>query len=144
MQQTIFDRENNPYRVVLMRDENYSQATVLAGKLHVGSMRWVLNPNNILLIGDIKIFERPAGPSGCLLLRVFNQRPKSFRQRGLGSAMLEYMISQAEQLGVEQMSGFVSLEDIRNTPYLLDWYQHHGFAVERDASSGQIWIFREM
>lgn len=56
-------------------------------------------------------------------------KPPNFRQRGLGAAMLRYVIVKAEALKVEAISGFITSDDLRETPCLLEFYEKHGFTV---------------
>jgi len=44
--------------------------------------------------------------------------------------MLEYTIAQAKRLGVVEIWGEITTDDARKTPYLIEWYQRHGFTIE--------------
>lgn len=57
-----------------------------------------------------------------------------FRDRGLGTSLLDLARHYAHQYGATHMVGYVTQRDLANTPHLLDWYARQGFVVtpERD------------
>lgn len=71
-------------------------------------------------LADLVLFDEPLGhrPLWARIM-LFLWHPPEFRQRGLGSAMLCAVITQAEKLKVDAISGFVTLDDLQETPYSL-------------------------
>jgi ribosomal protein S18 acetylase RimI-like enzyme len=53
----------------------------------------------------------------------------AFRKMGLGSVLLRALISEARARSVVQIEGFVRRSDLDAQPYLLRWYERHGFTV---------------
>lgn len=84
-------------------------------------------------LADLVLFDEPLGhrPLWVRIVPFLNWHPPHFRQRGLGSAMLSAVIMQAEKLNVDAISGFVTSDDLQKTPYLLEFYEKHGFNVQR-------------
>lgn len=60
----------------------------------------------------------------------------SFYGHGLGSAMLEFLIAQAEASGMMCVYGIINPDDASRTPYLFDFYRRHGFTVETATEQG--------
>ncbi len=59
-----------------------------------------------------------------------------FRRRGLGDILLSRIVSWAQIAGIEEVWGGIVLEDINESPFLLDWYQRRGFKVEFPEAPG--------
>ena len=51
------------------------------------------------------------------------------KHRGIGSQILDMLIAKARSEGIADIYGSVTQDDIENTPYLIDWYQRHGFVL---------------
>lgn len=85
----------------------------------------------ILELADLVIFEQAiVFRRGCLRYIPFLRQPQqNFRHLGLGAAMLEYVIAQAKELGMKGIYGEVTHDDATKTPYLIEWYQRHGFTI---------------
>jgi hypothetical protein len=90
-----------------------------------------VSESNILELADLVIFEQAiVFRRGCLRYIPFLRQPQqNFRQLGLGTAMLEYVIAQAKDLGMKGIYGEVTHDDATNIPYLIEWYQRHGFII---------------
>ncbi|MEI6778685.1 MAG: GNAT family N-acetyltransferase [Chloroflexales bacterium] len=52
-----------------------------------------------------------------------------YRRRGMGSALLHYIIELARAHGLQHIRGFVVERDLNEIPNLLDWYARLGFIV---------------
>ena len=52
-----------------------------------------------------------------------------FRHRGIGSRLINRIISEAAAAGVREVWGSVTQSDIDQTPFLLQWYERMGFVV---------------
>ncbi|NEP42518.1 MAG: GNAT family N-acetyltransferase, partial [Okeania sp. SIO2H7] len=57
--------------------------------------------------------------------------PKNYRGKGLGSYLLRKMIEVARNQGIKKIYGDIEAEDLKATPYLIDWYKSFGFKKER-------------
>jgi hypothetical protein len=53
----------------------------------------------------------------------------NLRGRGIGTILLNRVISDARRARVKSIWGSVSLDDIETTPALLAWYQKRGFQI---------------
>jgi len=51
----------------------------------------------------------------------------NYRQRGLGTALLDSVIGHAQTLGAFSLQGEVFQADLENNPELLNWYERKGF-----------------
>lgn len=142
----IEDKQGNVYVVNIVSDDATAfSAYISFGKICVGRINWVIDDNNVMTLADLVIFDRIVRrPLWSRLLPFLTRKPPNFRQRGLGSAMLRYVISQAEKLEVEAISGFVTSDDLRETPYLLEFYRQHGFTVRHNATQSTATIIKEI
>lgn len=80
-----------------------------------------------LKIGDLVVYDdcvlpRPVAHNFFSLIGM-PCRKQSFRGRGVGTALLNRVIAEAEQAGVSRLWGSVTASDIAETPHLLDWYR---------------------
>ena len=64
-----------------------------------------------------------------LLLSDIVLESEKLKHRGIGSQLLDMLITKARSEGIAVIYGSVTQDDIENTPYLLDWYQRHGFVL---------------
>lgn len=53
-----------------------------------------------------------------------------YRNRGVGTAVLQYVFALAQSRGVAIIEGRIGGRDFRVTPHLAEWYRRHGFALE--------------
>jgi GNAT acetyltransferase-like protein len=145
----IKDKQGNIHDVNVVSDsETFFSISISFNRLAVGRINWVIEDNNVMTLADLIIFDRSfRRPLWVRLLPFLKWKPPNFRQRGLGSAMLRYVIAQAEALKVDAISGFVTSDDLQATPYLLEFYEKHGFTVQRTSQGSQqiaTTIYREM
>ncbi len=126
----LFDKNNIRYLVNMVAGDSLFEAVLIWEKAIIGRIQYVIEPSDTLNLGNIEIFEDPILPRNSLWSLRPCQRPhRNFRQLGLGSAMLEYVIVQAQLLGVERITGYIILDDASKTPYLAEFYRRHGFNV---------------
>lgn len=127
----LLDRYGEKYDVDLDEDDISFDARIIWRHSGIGRIQCVVDEKvKVLVIGNIELFEQPLLPrNGILSFRPLQRPKRNFRGRGLGSAMLKYVIAQAERLGVAGISGFITPDDARTTPYLFDFYRKHGFEV---------------
>lgn len=59
---------------------------------------------------------------------------KKYRGSGLGTMLLDRIMSWAGTSGVTKIWGGIVQKDIDESPFLLEWYQRHGFTVEAPES----------
>ena len=63
-------------------------------------------------------------------VRIFGSCPQAnFRGLGIGSRLLRAFIDAARKLGIREIWGSVQDGDVKQTPYLLDFYKKHGFSI---------------
>jgi GNAT superfamily N-acetyltransferase len=128
----LYDKQNNVYGIsIVAQDHDFFHADILTENALVGQIRWMVSEPHILELADLVIFEQAiVFRRGCLRYIPFLSQPQpNFRHLGLGTAMLEYVIAQAKALGMKGIYGEVTHDDAMKTPYLIEWYQRHGFTV---------------
>jgi GNAT superfamily N-acetyltransferase len=57
-------------------------------------------------------------------------RVSNFQNRGLGSAMIEFLISYGRSKSVKRIEGYVKPPDDKANRDLLNWYKRRGFTAE--------------
>ena len=57
------------------------------------------------------------------------RKTQSYRGRGLGAALLRFLIGLARERGIKRIRGSVVQQDVEETPFLLTWYKKNGFQV---------------
>ena len=100
--------------------------------LRVGYARCILE-NDRLLIGDFLVKDSQCVPwrfldkLRCLLHIRCPQR--NFRGHGIGSKLIDTVISQAQRSSVSEIWGSLTADDIKNTEHLLSFYRRRGFTI---------------
>ncbi|MFB8793122.1 MAG: GNAT family N-acetyltransferase [Microcoleus sp.] len=130
----ILDREGREYRMKVAGDEDkYFIIKLLYRNSEVGRLQCVLNPPGKLMIGDIiirnDIIHTPPHLWARLWGRLVKPKPIDYRQRGLGTHLLQFAIAKARQRGFKRIYGSLTQEDINNNPNLVKWYKKHGFQI---------------
>lgn len=92
-----------------------------------------LSEGNVLLLADIRVPEEvfrpwPIMPRPLLILlgRCPPWRP---RRHGIGTQLLTRFLREADAAGFREIYGSITQDDLDATPWILDWYQIHGFEV---------------
>lgn len=126
----LLDKKGRSYRLSILRDGDFFDAQISWKNTQVAMIRWFIDDSNTLILDDIHIFEPPLMSYKRLLgfIPIWH-RKKTFRGLGLGSAMLEFVITQAQKLKVEDIWGLLTQGDKTDTPYLVDLYERHGFTI---------------
>jgi len=139
---TITDKHGEKYKVVIDDDEcdpvfKVFTADARIQETQVGYSNCRYEGDGILTLVDIRFLEdlilvyRRTG-----FFRMF-QEPKrekrSFRQRGLGTELLNCVFAFAEEKGIEQIVGRIKAVDYPKNPNLPKWYADMGFTVMMEA-----------
>jgi hypothetical protein len=112
-------------------DEDFDVEAFIDG-VRVG-YAWGIKTGDRLLLSDLRV--QPHSPVAYSRLPKFlRPRPKPLRGRGIGRELLRRFLGEADAIDVREIWGSVTLVDLRETPFLLDLYQKHGFIIsEPDA-----------
>jgi GNAT superfamily N-acetyltransferase len=65
-------------------------------------------------------------------------RKRSFRGCGIGTVLLDRIVTEASPAGMTRVWGSVTASDIEKSPHLLDWYRDRGFEVSYEFSDPDI------
>jgi hypothetical protein len=93
-----------------------------------------------LILADLRL-ETDVSPPWpvfqSLLLSWFGRRKGWQLSRcGIGTALLKRLLFEADAAGIREIKGSVMTDAIRTQPWLLPWYEKHGFRViEPDADA---------
>ncbi|NJN30882.1 MAG: GNAT family N-acetyltransferase [Synechococcales cyanobacterium RM1_1_8] len=130
--QAIQDCQGKSYPLFLRSQGDRHCLMIYDGAICVGQARYAWQGNGVLTLDDIAIANRvPTVPNAWQRLqqRLFKTEPPavSYRQRGLGKALLASILDQGQRLGATVLLGEVFQPDVDNNPDLLAWYQRRGF-----------------
>jgi hypothetical protein len=130
----IFDRWGQEYVLDIFCDDDTALTVYLYHKGNeIGHIFCNFEPEE-MKIGDLIIWDNVIiGQRGCFysILSLFGWKPNTtnYRNRRLGSILLDFVIEKALERGIKRISGVVVPQDHKNSPFLLNWYQKHGFQV---------------
>lgn len=142
---TLRDNAGRPYSLRFARCRESWVFRVTDRGTPVGLSKCVCH-GRLLFLGDIRIDDsvRPRWPEWLSILCYLPLRrsPRNYQWRGLGTALLLFIIQNARQSGIKRIEGNLFAKDLGNNPRLPDWYRRHGFDVqmEADMSSGKVWL----
>jgi N-acetylglutamate synthase-like GNAT family acetyltransferase len=85
------------------------------------------------MLADIRVND--FAPRRCSRLPEFlRRRPKALLGEGIGRELLRRFLQEADASGVREIYGSVTGDDLQRSPFLLGWYERHGFQIlEPDA-----------
>lgn len=138
----LYDKSGESYWLSI--DSDYQSAFseyVYTEKATVGRINWIIEQEtNHMILADIIIFEPPImrTPLWARLVPFYKWQPPSFRGRGLGSAMLNFVVEQAKKINVDAIKGNMKGDDSESDKYLERFYKKHGFTISGSS------IYREI
>lgn len=126
---TVVAKDGKRYRIILKLAGQVVWLELCRGSQTIGYARCILEGPSLLL-GDLIIEEPNSGGLIGLIRQVLQAAPKTYRGKGLGTALLQQVIATSKDLSIQQIHGSVTQADLDTTPHLLDWFKRHGFQVE--------------
>lgn len=125
----IYDKLSNKYIIDGHLSDTVFLSYVYFQDDYIGAINWTLFEPGIMTIAELNIFPyRGKKPLWAHILPMF-YTPSNYRGRGLGNAMLEFIITSARNMGISEINGWMTSDDLKITPYLPKFYQKHGFTV---------------
>lgn len=136
---TIYDQSGDAYTIEGHLSPSGLISYVCSKKACVGRINWDTSQTDVMTIGDLIIFDPfDRKPWWAWLFPFFYKPPAGYKGRGLGSAMLRYIIASARAMGVTEIRGWITSNDLKATPYLPAFYRKHGFTVNDDLNFYQV------
>ncbi len=133
MKKFITDRYGQKYGILVMENSNDFFIAELRHKGEwVGTVKCTFYLSDVMVLEDIEI-RNDSDPPESMVEQVLrgasslNGETKNYRQRGLGTALLELAINVAKKKRLKYIYGSVVQKDIDRTPNLVEWYERHGF-----------------
>ena len=138
-EQFVTDKLGRQYELSIEEHDGYTDFTidhddVWIGKASCkaeGQFKWRLLEINIR--DDVPVRQS-------FLVRQLRQffrrgvKRRSYRHLGLGDALMNCVVARARLMGFKAIRGSVVDQDIEQTPYLVAWYQKHGFRLVEPGS----------
>jgi len=137
----ISDGGGHSYRLRISESLRFWRIKVFDGNVRVGYANCTLT-NKILTLADLHVATDALRPRRGIsrLLHRFVNTPReliNYRGRGLGSAVLRFIIQRAVAHGFTEIEGKLSPHDLAANPNLPEWYRRHGFTII--PGEGQRW-----
>jgi len=108
------------------------------GKFKVGKLTAVIREENTVLLSDVIVDEAVVTcpfPFRRILCKWWPRiGTTNYRQRGVGTKMLESFLGWCRENQISQVYGSVVQRDLDTTPMLLKWYGRHGFDIRQPDS----------
>jgi GNAT superfamily N-acetyltransferase len=136
---TVSDNHGHSYRLPLFEDATGWSTKVFDGDTFVGQVH-CLKQGEALYLADLHVQDAATHPiQGLAWVRAwlgFNThgRIESYRNRGLGSALLGFVINRARAGGFKRVTGRLAPIDLKASPSLPDWYRDRSFRVTMAAN----------
>lgn len=153
MKKSITDKYGQEYQVSLVKiSDHLYRMKIKQQKEYVGEAKFLLRMPDIMILGDIQIrndFDLPESVIEEIMQRGRKRcEHKNYRERGLGTALLEEVITFGRQTGLKRIYGSAMKKDIIRTPHLLEWYGRHGFSrcdpYPNCIAGAEAWICKEL
>ncbi len=125
----IYDKWGNAYTVSGHLSSSSFISNVCSETDCVGRINWLIK-DGVLEIADLVIFELFDIKRWWVRVFPFLYNPPiNYKGRGLGSAMLNFIIESAQAMGMSEIRGRITGDDLKETPHLVEFYRKHGFIV---------------
>lgn len=117
--------------------DNFKRFNIEYRGRRVGYVNYHFAGDDILFIDDFRLEDKAMHSPWFfldLIYWVVSFPPERFRitnyqKRGLGTAMIKFLMSYAKSESVKRIEGEVKHHDFKDNPDLPDWYRRRGFAV---------------
>ena len=132
MKRFITDNYGQKYRVNVLENSNDLFHTELRQRTdYVGEAKCMLRQDTMEL-SDIRIRDDADPPESTIEYIVKSAAKsktdtRSYRRRGLGTALLEFVVAYARKKQLKRICGSIVQKDIVRTPNLVGWYEKRGF-----------------
>lgn len=139
IEHTIYDKAGKAYIVEGHLSSSALLSVVSSEHKWIGRINWVTSEQDFMDIADLHIFDPPHKKLWWMwILPFLYKKPPNYRGCGLGSAMLEFIIQSARNMGISEIRGTIKSDDLKKTPYLPTFYRKHGFTVMDDMRFYQV------
>lgn len=135
----IRGRDGGEYHVIESDcdSEDFRRFNIKFGRCQVGYLNYSFEGDGVLNLDDLHIEDAATSPPWFLLDFIFiggsfpplRWRTKNFRGRGIGTAMIEFLVDYARANSIKRIEGEVKPHDFKDNPDLPDWYRRRGFTV---------------
>lgn len=135
VERTIFDKDNKPYTLNVLDDSSSIVIKVYRFNTLIGEVKCFKESLETLYLRDIAIANDAIPNFKNIWVtpqkKIIREQlePINYRGRGLGSALMSFLICYAAAHGFQALYGNVYQQDLENNPKLLQWYQRHGFQL---------------
>jgi len=140
---TLRDNSGRPYSLLLGRTGDCWAFWVRDRGTPVGNAE-CLGKGETLFLSEIHMRDevQPRWPECLRFLGWFGLKRslRSYRGRGIGTALLRFLNEHARQSGFKRIEGNLLPRDLDHNPRLPDWYRRQGFDVvmQSDLKSGKV------
>jgi GNAT superfamily N-acetyltransferase len=136
----VVDRMGRRYKLELFKTGRSWFFKLWDGDSRIGQMSCGVN-GQILHLSDVNIYDKPRHR----MLRWHEQileklglrerRIDNYQRRGLGTALVNYVIDRARKSGFVEIKGEMVARDLQKNPNLPSWYKSLGFSIKGNTIS---------
>ena len=131
---TIHDRDGREYNVTEYGSERFN---IQRRGVPIGYANFHFEGADVLHLDDLHIEDDAIFPPwfSCPLPFVIlsfpplRWRTENFQGRGIGTAMIQFLVDYARSKFAKRIEGEVKPHDFKDNPDLPDWYRRRGFTV---------------
>lgn len=132
-QHTIQDNTGETYSVRFLRSDQLWNIKLFHNGRLIGAADCPVHSAESLLLGNIEIFSTAVPPSLMAGDTAPQPPPPDYRGRGLGTLLLNFVITQARLSGFQRITGHLHPQNLADNPALPDWYRRRKFNVRMNA-----------
>jgi GNAT superfamily N-acetyltransferase len=135
----IHDKRGRQYHVIATEcdSENYKRFNIEYRDRRVGYAHYHFEGDDVLFIDDLRLEDKAMRSPWFFVDLIYwagsfppeRFRVTNYQKRGLGTAMIKFLVSFAESESVKRIEGEVKHHDFKDDPDLPDWYRRRGFSV---------------
>ncbi len=132
--EVIHDWNGHEYHLYIEEEETSLDARLYDGRIFAGEIKCLLYLPDALELCEIIVHNRTLRRQHWIkdLLCGIRHQPLptiNYRGRGLGVALLEFVMASSQRLGIKAIIGFIKPHEGSTFEFLAQWYQAHGFEV---------------
>lgn len=131
----IRDKHRRKYLVTRSDSNFFTRFNIVYCGIRVGHVNCRFEGDEVLRLIDLCIRDTATLPPWFYLnfcnvsFPPTSWRTENYRNRGLGTAMIEFLVTHAKSKRAKRIEGEVKTYDFKANPDLPDWYRRRGFEV---------------
>jgi GNAT superfamily N-acetyltransferase len=139
----IHDKFGEEYQIVEDHSQEFLYFNIEHHGRRIGQAICRFKGKDVLHVNDLHLRDNVMRPPLFFVPMIFGGgsfpperfRKFNYQQRGLGTAMLEFLANFARSKSVKRIEGEVKHHDLKRNPDLVNWYRRRGFKEITDGEN---------